>query len=340
MTTRMLEEAISAPARIVEQLELNREPLEALAAELRQDAPRGVVTVARGSSDHAAGYFAYLCMARMGLPVASLPLSLTTLAHTSWRLEGQLALAVSQSGQSPDLIDTQRALKHGGARTLAMVNAPKSPLAQVSDREIALRAGEERSVAATKSYLATLSASAQLVAVWSHDSALAQALNALPEQLERAARLDWSHAVATLSCVDRLLVVGRGAGLAVAQEAALKFKETCMIQAEAFSAAEIKHGPMALVDRDYPVLIFAPPGAEQAGMIELAEEFRARGAHVLLAADSNIANRDLPLVTADHALLNPLCVIQTFYVMVDALAAALGLDPDTPRHLNKVTRTR
>lgn len=339
MTTLMLDEARSAPARIAAQLERNRERIADLAATLRREPPRGAVTVARGSSDHAAAYFAYLCMAQLGIPVASLPLSLTTLAGTAWRLDGQLALAISQSGQSPDLIATQRALKQGGARTLAMVNAPDSPLAAACDAEIALQAGEERSVAATKSYLATLSASAQLVAAWSGDAALAAALAALPEQLERAAGLDWSRAVETLAGVERLLVVGRGAGLAIAQEAALKFKETCVIQAEAFSAAEIKHGPMALVDRDYPVLIFAPSGAEQAGTLELAAEFRARGARVLLAADDGVADRDLPLIAADHAALGPLCVIQSFYVMVDALAAARGLDPDRPRHLNKVTLT-
>ncbi|SDK80782.1 glutamine--fructose-6-phosphate transaminase [Modicisalibacter muralis] len=339
MSSLMLEEACNAPARIAGQLARNAAPLAEVGERLRLAQPRGVVTVARGSSDHAASYFAYLCMRSRGIPVASLPPSLTTLAGAPWQLQDQLALAISQSGQSPDLIATQQAMAAGGARTLALVNTPQSALGEASDIEIPLFAGEERSVAATKSYLATLSACAQLLGHWNEDRVLLDALDGLSARLEAAVAQDWSPAIEALREADRLMVVGRGAGLAVAQEAALKFKETCAIQAEPFSGAEVKHGPMALIEPGYPVLVFAPPGPEQAGLIELAEWLRGVGARVLLAADEAVAKRELTLADAGHAALQPLSVIQSFYVMSAGLAAARDSDPDQPRHLQKVTCT-
>ncbi|QTF93917.1 SIS domain-containing protein [Halomonas sp. BM-2019] len=335
----MLDEARNAPERLRGQLQRNAAILAELGERLRLAPPPAAVTVARGSSDHAASYFAYLCMKSQGIPVASLPPSLTTLARAPWRLDGQLALAVSQSGQSPDLVATQRALASAGARTLALVNTPESPLGAASHQEIPLYAGEERSVAATKSYLATLSAMAQLLGHWREDRRLLAALAELPDRLSAALAQEWSAAIEGLAEVDRLMVIGRGAGLAVAQEAALKFKETCAIQAEPFSGAEVRHGPMALIGPGYPVLVFAPPGPEQAGLLELAEWLEGVGARVLLAADASVARRHLTLVDAGHEALQPLTVIQSFYVMVAGLAAARGSDPDRPRHLNKVTCT-
>ncbi|MEC4767893.1 SIS domain-containing protein [Halomonas sp. CUBES01] len=335
----MLAEARNAPDRIRGQLQRNAQIFAPLGEQLRQTPPAAAVTVARGSSDHAASYFAYLCMQQRGIPVASLPPSLTTLRKAPWRVRGQLALAVSQSGQSPDLIATQQALAAAGARTLALINTPQSPLGAASDNEVPLYAGEEKSVAATKSYLATLSAMAQLMGHWNEDRRLLDALDELPGRLELALDQDWAPAIEAFQGADRLMVIGRGAGLAVAQEAALKFKETCAIQAEALSGAEVRHGPMALIDRGYPVLIFAPPGPEQAGLLALAEWLESIGARVLLAADSGVTERHLTVVEAGHEALQPLSIIQSFYIMVAGLAAARGSDPDSPQHLNKVTCT-
>lgn len=335
----MLQEAQSAPNCLRAQWQANAAILAELGSTLRGADLHGALTVARGSSDHAAAYFAYLGMKHLGLPMASVPPSLTTVADTPWRVRGQLAVAISQSGASPDLIATQRALVDGGARSVALVNTPHSPLGETSEHEIALHAGVEKSVAATKSYLATLAACAHLIGAWAEDDALLAALKALPSTLETAARQNWQPALDALVDVDRLLVIGRGVGLAVAQEAALKFKETCAIQAEPFSAAEVRHGPMALIGPGYPVLVFAPPGPDQPGLLELAEWLAGIGARVLLAADESVAARQLTLVDAGHDDLQPLSVIQSFYVMAAELAVARGGDPDQPRHLQKVTRT-
>ncbi|MFL9864207.1 SIS domain-containing protein [Paraburkholderia fungorum] len=334
----MLKEALASAETVAAQL---AEPshVEALAAKLAQQPRHVALTVARGSSDHAASYFASLTMSRLGVPVASLPMSVATLQQAPLQVRDQLALAFSQSGKSPDLVGTMEALRKAGALTVAAVNAPNSPLADACEFHLPLVAGPELSVAATKSYIAMLSISAQLVAHWQKDDALLGALNTLPEALQRAGKLDWSKAVDELRGIERMIVIGRGLGLAIAQEAALKLKETSGIQAEAFSSAEVRHGPMELIDRDYPLLVFAPRGPEQAGLLQLARDMQARGARVLLAAPDDVPEATLPLATTAHAALDPIAAILSFYVMAAGLAAARGRNPDAPRHLNKVTET-
>ena len=248
-------------------------------------------------------------------------------------------MAFSQSGQSPDLVAPMRFFSDGGATTAAFVNDPGSPLAQAAQWVFPLHAGVELSVAATKSFIAQLVAGAQLVAAWQDDAVLHAALRALPEVLTRAADTDWSAGVDALVDADRLFVIGRGTGLAVAMEAALKFKETCAIQAEAFSGAEIEHGPMALIGQDYPLLVFAPRGPAQAGLLALAEKMRNRGARLLLAAPIGTKGCNLPLIESAHIDLDSIPLFQSFYPMVEALSRARGFDPDRPRHLAKVTRT-
>ncbi|MDR8400550.1 MULTISPECIES: SIS domain-containing protein [Paraburkholderia] len=334
----MLKEALASAETVAAQL-TDTSRVEALAAKLAEEPRHVALTVARGSSDHAASYFASLTMSRLGVPVASLPMSVATLQQAPLQVRDQLALAFSQSGKSPDLVGTMEALRKAGALTVAAVNVSGSPLADACEFELPLVAGPELSVAATKSYIAMLSISAQLVAHWQNDAELLAALKTLPEALRAAGKLDWSNAVEELRGVERMIVIGRGLGLAIAQEAALKLKETSGIQAEAFSSAEVRHGPMELIDRDYPLLVFAPRGPEQAGLLQLARDMKARGARVLLAAPAEVPEATLPLATTAHAALDPIAAILSFYVMAAGLAAARGRNPDAPRHLNKVTET-
>ena len=335
----MLTEAREASAAVATQLAHNDREYNDFGAFLRERNPGSLLTVARGSSDHAAHFMAYLIMARLGRLVTSLPMSLVTLYQSHIQCQGLVSMAFSQSGQSPDLVAPMRYFTEGGATTAAFVNDPNSPLAQASQWVFPLHAGAETSVAATKSFITQLVAGARVVAAWQQDLALHAALSALPGTLSSAANADWSVAVDALRKVDRLFVIGRGTGLPVALEAALKFKETCGIQAEAFSGAEVKHGPMALIDHGYPLLVFAPRGPAQAGLLALAEEMRGRGAQVLLAAPLGTPGANLPVTDADSIELDPISVIQSFYPMVEALARARGMNPDQPRHLAKVTRT-
>lgn len=340
MNTQMLNEAREAPAAVARQLAHNDKEYSEFGAFLRAQAPSSILTVARGSSDHAANFMAYLIMARLGRLVTSLPMSLITLYHSRIRCDGLLSMAFSQSGQSPDLVAPIRFFADGGACTAAFVNDPDSPLARAAQWLFPLHAGSETSVAATKSFITQLVAGVRVVAAWQQDLMLQAALLNLPGALARAANADWSAAVETLSQVDRLLVIGRGTGLPVALEAALKFKETCGIQAEAFSGAEIKHGPMALIEEGYPLLVLAPRGPAQAGLLALADEMRARGARVLLAAPLGTPGANLPVAPTESIELDPISMVQSFYTMVEALARARGMNPDQPRHLAKVTRTQ
>ncbi|MDE2146324.1 MAG: SIS domain-containing protein [Burkholderiales bacterium] len=336
----MRAEALQAPAAAEQLLAADGPAYAALSASLQSEPPRAIVTLARGSSDHAAHYLAYLVMSRLGQLVTSLPMSLLTLHAAPLRSEGLLSLALSQSGQSPDLVLPTEHFRRGGARTVALVNDTASPLARAAQWVLPLHAGAETSVAASKSVICQLVAGARLVAAWQGDTALAQALQALPEALAQAARADGSAALPVLASAERLYVVSRGTGLSAALETALKLKETCGIQAEAFSGAELRHGPMALVDDGYPVLVLALRGPTQPGLLALADELRRRGAAVLLAAPAGVPGVQLPLHPAPDPVLDPITALQSLYLLADALARLRGLDPDHPRHLSKVTRTR
>jgi glutamine---fructose-6-phosphate transaminase (isomerizing) len=337
--SRMASESRAAAAQVAELLRHDEHLYQALGSSLREQPPTVAVTIARGSSDHAAQYLGYLVMSRLGTVVASLPMSLVTLYGSPLRSQGVLGVALSQSGQSPDLVAPMQYLRDGGARTVALVNDVQSPLAQAAEFVLPLHAGPELSVAATKSFIAQLVVAARLVAHWHRGPALHEALARLPADLQAAAAADWSPALEPLRNMDRLFVIGRGPGLAVAHEMALKLKETCGISAEAFSGAEVEHGPMALVQPGFGALVLAPRGAAQAGLLALSHKLRERGARVLLAAPPGTPHADLPLVSTADEMLDPIAAVQSFYPMVEALARLRGQDPDAPRHLNKVTLT-
>ncbi|NNG24485.1 SIS domain-containing protein [Massilia sp. ML15P13] len=335
----MYQEALSAGDCIAQQLAQDAGRYTELGRSLRATNFHSVVTVARGSSDHASSYLAYLIMARMGRLVTSLPMSLVTLYKSPLVTRDTLAVSISQSGQSPDVVEPIQYFRAGGATTVALVNDDTSPLARAAEWTMPLHAGKEQSVAATKSFIASMVAGARLVAEWQDDAELRDGIAALPDSLRAASQVDWSAAIEVLAPARNIMVVGRGISFPVALEAALKFKETSALQAEAFSGAEIKHGPMALIEEGYPLLIFATRGPAQAGLVALAEEMRGRGARVLLAAPEDVASRDLLLPTAAIPDLDPIVAIQAFYMMAANLSKARGLDPDRPRHLSKVTRT-
>jgi len=338
-TSLMYQEALSAGDCIARQLEQDVERYADLGRALRSTSFNSAVTVARGSSDHASSYLAYLIMARMGRLVTSLPMSLVTLYKSPLITRDTLAISISQSGQSPDVVEPISYFRAGGATTVALVNDDTSPLAKAAEWTMPLHAGKEQSVAATKSFIASLVSGARLVSEWQNDAELKAGIAALPDALRAATKVDWSPAIEVLAPARNIMVVGRGISFPVALESSLKFKETSALQAEAFSGAEIKHGPMALIEEGYPLLIFATRGPAQAGLVALADEMRGRGARVLLAAPEDVPSRDLLLPVSATPDLDPIVAIQAFYMMAARLSEARGLDPDKPRHLSKVTKT-
>jgi len=337
-STQMFTEAASASDAVRAQLQHDAAAIAAIGAQLRRLAPRAVITCARGSSDHAATYAKYLIETRAGVLTASAAPSVSSVYGVSQDLRGCLFIALSQSGRSPDLLAAVAAAKAAGATILALCNSPDAPLIAAADLVIELRAGVETSVAATKSFLATLAALIRLVAAWRQDAELESSLDALPAQMDRSWALDWSAALAPLESAAHLYVVGRGLGLGAAQETALKCKETCGLHAEAFSSAELRHGPYALLGEGFPALLLAQPDATQAGVAALGAELARRGVPVLIAGAHSDGAVMLPTVAA-IAEIAPLLLVQSAYRLIAALALRRGFDPDHPPHLRKVTET-
>lgn len=333
--THMYREVRESASAIARQLDANREIVAALAAALRREPPRFVATGARGSSDNAATFAKYLFETRLGVTTTSSAPSVQSIYAAPQQLDGSVFLAISQSGRSPDLVDQAAAAKRAGARVVAMVNVVDSPLAHAADFVVPLHAGPELSVAATKSYLCSLSALLHLGAEWQGDARLRAALDAIPRALEADAE-DWADLVDGLVDARSLFVVGRGFGLAAAQEVALKFKETCGLHAEAFSAAEVQHGPMTLVDAGFPVLFLTQDDDTRESTLAVAERFRARGARVWVAGERD----GLRVEHSADPACTPLLVVHRCYRAINALALRRGRNPDAPPHLRKVTETR
>jgi glutamine---fructose-6-phosphate transaminase (isomerizing) len=337
--TLMHQETFQAIAAVAQQLARNEAAVTRLAEGLRRDPPRFIVTCARGSSDHAATFAKYVFETQLGLVTASASPSVSSVYASQLKLEGALYIAISQSGKSPDIVNHAQAARRAGAQVVALVNVEDSPLAEAAHTVIPLAAGSERSVAATKSYLCALSAILHIASRWKNDAALSAALAAVPEQMRQAWALDWSRLVDGLVEARNMFVIGRGLGLAAAQEAALKFKETCGLHAEGFSAAEVKHGPMTLVQPGFPLLFLAQRDHTWDGTLEVAREFQSRGAQVWVAGADVQLSGALPSVAVDHPACAPLVEVLSFYKAVNALAVRRGRNPDQPPHLNKVTST-
>lgn len=311
-------------------------PLSELTERLRRRPPDVVVTCARGSSAHAATFGKHLFERHLGIVCAPAAPNIASIYHKEMRLKDQLFLSISQSGRSDDLVSSARMAREAGAITVAMVNDIASPLAEASEVVLPIVAGPEQSVAATKTFVASLAALLRFTAAWTREPAFAAALKHLPERLAAASDLSWSTALDALTEATSLLTIGRGPTLAIAREAALKFKETCDLPAEPFSSAEFMHGPLSLIDAHYPVLIFAPTDAAAKGLPELAADLRGKGAAVFVTG----AAGGLPALEADHPDADAICLIQSLYGLLVELAGRRGTDADSPRHLRKVTRTR
>lgn len=337
LKTTMYREAAEAPDLVENQFQRNAATLAALVEQLRDDPPAAMVTIGRGSSDHAATYARYLVETRLGILSSSLSPSIFSVFKAPLSLRNVLCLAISQSGRSPDLLAAARAARDSGGIVVALVNDPHSPLAEIASIIVPLGAGLEKSAAATKSFITSLSAIAQLVALWSRDAAMEQGLSQLPSLLAQAWQEDWSACRDKLRTADHLYTISRGLHLAIAQEAAHKLKETCMIHAEAFSSAEVLHGPNELVGENFPVLLFRSDDATDVSIEEAARRLSAQGAAVIIAGGGDPDALHLP--RAPHPALAPIIQIQAFYRMANALACDRGHNPDQPRHVKKVTHT-
>jgi glutamine---fructose-6-phosphate transaminase (isomerizing) len=339
MTSHMANEVAEIPQALARLLSASGPAIATAGAALRALDPGLVLTVARGSSDHAATYLKYAVELTAGIPVASVGPSVASVYGRSLRLSGAACIGISQSGQSPDIVEMMRSAGAGGALTIAVTNFTDSPMARVSSHCLPLAAGAEQSVAATKTFICSVAAGLALLAEWQDDPALRAAVAALPEAAAQALSLDWSPLSARLSRASQAYVLGRGPAFAIACESALKLKETCGLHAEAYSAAEVLHGPSAIVQSGFPVLALAVEDAAQPGVIQTAERLATQGADVFLTGATATGATTLPAVTGLHPLVAPLVQAVAFYAFVETLARRRGFDPDAPPHLRKVTET-
>lgn len=295
------------------------------------------ISNARGTSDHAATYLKYLFEIEAGIPVASIGPSVVSIYGAKLRLKDQLCVTLSQSGASRDLILLQQAAAAAGATTLAIVNDVTSPVAQTAELLAPIHAGPEIAVAATKTYICSLIAIASIVAAMEQISPLLAAIERLPETLDQALNQDWSAAVEALTDVQSAFTLSRGPGMTVASEAALKLKETCGMHAESYSAAEVRHGPIALARPKFCALVFSTRDAGQDSIMDADKMLRSGGATVLRCG--NGANSELRFAAPAHPLLDPISQAVSFYTCIGRIAQARGLDADQPNNLSKVTVT-
>ncbi len=335
MRTEILEIS-SAVARLVTE---GSDSIAEIAGAARTFRPRFLVTVARGSSDHVCTFLKYACELELGLPVASIGPSIASIYGAQLDLRDALCLSVSQSGKSPDIVAMARAAGTGGAMSVAVTNDPASPLSEVAEHTLDIRAGPELSVAATKTFVNSAVAGLLLIAHWRSDKRLLRALEELPDALSEAATNDWPELREAITGQASVFTLGRGPSWAMSNEAALKFKETCQIHAESYSAAEVLHGPVSIVGEGFPVLCLAAADAAETAVAKIADQLADMGAKVFVTSDRPARAASLRAIRTSHPLTDPIALIVSFYAMVEKVAADRGINPDVPPNLSKVTQT-
>lgn len=310
--------------------------------ELSRNGLRSVMIAARGTSDNAGLYGKYLFEVLLGIPTALASPSAFTLYETQMNLEDVLVMGISQSGESKDVLETVRRSGELGARTLTITNDEGSSMAEVADNHFFLRAGEEESVAATKTYTASLLVLYLLTAALRGDEDPSDEAQRLPDLARKTLETEWKGAE-RYRYAEHLVTTSRGYNLATAQESALKLMETNYVVAEAFSAADIQHGPMAMIGQNFPVVAIVPPGKAGPGMRELVKALDERGAEVVVVSEDEelvgkaAAGFQIPSSCPED--LSPLLYMLPLQVFAHDLALLRRLDPDSPRGLSKVTET-
>ena len=337
--TQMRREIDEIPSAVDRLLTHGAANMKQTATGLRDCNPAFLTSVARGSSDHAATYLKYASELSLGLPVASVGPSVASIYKRSLHLAGSACIAVSQSGKSPDIVEMVRSARASGALTCTFTNDHTSPLAQLSNHCLPLYAGPEKSVAATKTFVTSMVSLIWLLAEWKNDQSLLKAIHDLPDLLEHSVQEFWPALSNAVNNPGSLFCLGRGPTLAISNEAALKFKETCQLHAESYSSAEVLHGPVSLVGQGFPVLALTAQDHAEDSLVQVADTLAQKGASVFVTSPQAKHAHILPSVRTGHPLTDPIPLIASFYAMVEATARSMKIDPDAPRHLTKITET-
>ncbi len=331
-----IDEIPVAAARLIDN---SRAAISEIGKQLREVDPAYVSTIARGSSDHVAGFLKYAIELETGLPVASLGPSIASVYERQMRVPHSATIAISQSGKSPDIVAMAANARRGGSLTIALTNVISSPLVAQSPLALDIMAGPELSVAATKSFVNSAIAGLLILAEWTGNKQLQAALEKLPKALEHAVACDWTPLKDALAGHNSLYILGRGPSFPIAGEAALKFKETSNLHAEAYSAAEVMHGPVSIVSKGFPVLVLAARDKAESKILSVCDQLVAQGANVFVTSALPTRASALPYASTDHGITDALVQIASFYGFAEMLSRHRGLDPDKPSFLRKVTET-
>ncbi len=337
--SRMRMEVDEIPQAAQRLIDGSKLEVEKIGARLREVDPVFLATIARGSSDHAAAFLKYAIELETGLPVASIGPSIASVYGKQMRMADSATFAISQSGKSPDIVSMAANARRGGSLTIALTNVYSSPLAAESSLALDMLAGPELSVAATKSFVNSAVAGLLILAEWTGNLVLNNAIQSLPQALAKAVACDWSPLLGALKGQTSLYILGRGPAWPIACEAALKFKETSGLHAEAYSAAEVLHGPVSIVGNAFPVLALAARDKGEAHVIPVCDRLVDQGAAVFVTSGMPTKAHRLPFAATGHGLTDALVQIASFYGFVEMLSRHRGLDPDKPAHLRKVTET-
>ncbi len=333
------------PAVLARLLSEENTRIREIAQAIRRRAPQFIYLAARGTSDHAGTYGEYLLAGHCGLPVALATPSLYTVYHRPPCVKGALVIGISQSGHSPDIVEVVAEGRRQGALTLGIANDPRSPLASAAEYCLSCHAGEERSVAATKTYTAELAALALLAVALTGSPAMWAELERLPEHMARALQVapEVERRVERYRYMDHCVLIGRGYNYATALEISLKLKELAYVVADSYSSADFMHGPIAIIEQGFPVLLVAPQGAVYQDLLGLARNLREREAELVVISDQqealDLAQVPLKLPEAVPEWLSPVVAVVPGQLFAAALTRAKGYDQDRPRGLHKVTRT-
>lgn len=346
MRSHIEQEILSQPDVLRELLREEHENIQAIAAAIREYNPRYVLIAARGTSDNAARYAQYLFGVRVGMVVSLATPSVHTLYGAAPNMQGALVIGISQSGASEDIRRVVADANRMGALTLAITNNPSSPLAEAATHSIHMHAGDELSVAATKTYTAELMAVAMLVGALEGNAEFSDRLHHAPGYMASSVQQaleDIPRWIERYRYMNEYVVIGRGYNYATAFEISLKIKELCYITGEPYSEADFRHGPMALVEPGFPVMLVMPTGAVFARQLDLLKQLVEKGAETLVISDAleagERATKFMPLPTGVPEWLSPLTAVVPGQVFAMRLARARGLSLDAPRSLNKVTVT-
>lgn len=324
------QEAKESPARIAEQLDENEHAIEKLSSHLKIMQPRFIYMVGRGSSDNATGFAKYLFETETGIPVVTAAPSVTSIYGREMQLKQSLVLVISQSGRSPDVLQQAKMAREAGAFVVAIVNDENSPLADLIDVVLPLKAGQQNAIGATKTYLCTLSALLQLAAAWSHNKPLKSSILQLPDYLQRSIESPSILLPEDFAYTEHCAILGRGFGYAVAKEIALKLKGLCGIHAEPFSSAEFQHGAVGLIEHKLKVFNTSINDESYKSHMAFIKQFERDNMQIkhIQQGLKKIPER-----------LQPLTMLQRFYLDIPAIAEAHGVNPDNPPGLQKITKT-